>query len=161
MKIYETKANNLLSYLIIWCFSSKGSHILFSFDNDKWVVHSNLIGVNIRLFKNFMKNVQIVDCIEYQLDLIQEEQIFQTLLEETSEDSYDLPGFMYFAWRGVLFKLFQIQLPKINKWGKSKMHLCTEMIKKLPNWLTNLPDDIDLGMTTPDKAMLILKEAKK
>ena len=161
MKIIETKSHSILSILIRWAFNSKGSHILFSFDNDRWVVHSNLLGVNIRLFKNFMVGCTVVELIEYQLDLELEEAIFQALLEQTSEDSYDYPGFAYFIWRALLFKAFNIPLPKRNAWGKANMEICTEMIGRLPRWITNIPDDIDLGITTPDKAMAILREAKK
>lgn len=162
MKIIEVKSHSILSVLIRWAFNSKGSHILFSFDNDKWVVHSNLIGVNIRLYENYMKKVTIVDSIDYQnLGLEGEEAIFQGLLKETSEQPYDYPGFAYFTWRAMLYKLFKIPLPKKNKWGKAEMHICTEMIGRLPVWLTMVPKDIDLGITTPDMAMQILKEANK
>lgn len=158
----ETKSHSILSIIIRWAFNSKGSHVLFSFDNDRWVVHSNLLGVNIRLFKNFMKSVVVVDQIDYShLSLVEEEEIFQALLSDTSEESYDWPGFAYFIWRGFLFKLFKIPLPSKNAWGKSNMQLCTEMIGKLPKTLTNISEDIDLGITTPDKAMSILKEATK
>lgn len=162
MRVIETKSNSILSIIIRWAFGSKGSHILFSFDKDEWVVHSNLLGVNIRLFKNFMKHVEIVDQIEYaELSLVEEEEIFQSLLSETSEEPYDWPGFAYFIWRGFLLKAFKIPLPKSNTWGRSNMQLCTEMIGKLPKYLTKIPDDLDLGITTPDRAMQILKEAIK
>jgi hypothetical protein len=162
MRVIETKSNSILSIIIRWAFGSKGSHILFSFDSDRWVVHSNLLGVNIRLFKNFMKHVEIVDQIEYKdLSLDDEEEIFQSLLTDTSEEPYDYPGFLYFIWRGFLFKAFGTKLPKTNAWGRSNMQLCTEMIGKLPKSLTKIPDDLDLGITTPDQAMQILKEATK
>lgn len=161
MRIVETKSNSPLSCLIRWAFKSKGSHILFSFDNDRWVVHSNLLGVNIRLYKNFMKSVTIVDELTYELSLEMEEQVFQSLLDQTSEDEYDYPGFFYFCWRALLFKLFNVPLPKKNEWGQAHMEICTEMIRKLPQWITNIPDDVDLGITVPDKAMTILREAKK
>lgn len=109
-----------------------------------------------------MKSVEVVDQIEYtDLTLDAEEEIFQSLLSNTSEDSYDWPGFYYFIWRGFLFKLFKIPLPNKNAWGKADMKLCTEMIGNLPIWLTKLPANIDLGITTPDLAMQILKEAQK
>jgi hypothetical protein len=163
VKIIETKSSNILSKLIRWAFNSKGSHIAFVFDDDKWLVHSNLLGVNIRLFKAYMNHhskTEIVESIEYDLTLDQEEEVFQTLISQCSEDSYDYPGFIYFAWRGLLYKLFDKELPLRNAWGKADMQLCTEMIFKLPPWITKLPEDIDLGMTTPDKAMIILKGAK-
>jgi len=160
MKIIETKSHSILSILIRWAFGSKGSHILFSFDNDRWVVHSNLLGVNIRLFKNYIKKCTIVDQLEYDMDPEAEEMIFQALLSETSEDDYDWPGFAYFTWRALLYKALHIPLPKRNAWGQAHMEICTEMIGRLPRWITDLPEGVDLGMTTPDEAMRILREAQ-
>lgn len=164
MKIIETKSSSLLSIIIRWAFSSKGSHIAIVFDNDRWLVHSNLLGVNIRLFKSYFgkhKDTKIVDSIEYSLAPHQEEEVFQSLIERTSENEYDYPGFIYFAWRGLLFKLFKTPLPKKNRLGDSSMELCTEMVKKLPMWITGVQESVDLGITTPDKVMMILREVKK
>lgn len=159
MRIIETRGTSILSRMIVWALGCKGSHILFSFDDDKWIVQSNLLGVNIRLYKNFMKGVTIVDSVEYKLDLLEEESIFQALLEQTSEDEYDWPGFAYFCLCALRYKLFKINLPTTNAWGQAHMEICTEMIRRLPPWLTNLPTGLDLGITTPDQAMKILKEA--
>lgn len=161
MKILESKSTSILSVMIRWAFNSKGSHILFAFDNDKWIVQSNLLGVNIRLYENYMAKRSIVDVIVYDMSLDQEEAVFQALLKETSEDEYDYPGFAYFCWRALLYKFFKIGLPKKNSWGDAKMQLCTEMISRLPEWLTNIPQGVDLGITTPDMAMELLREAKK
>lgn len=163
MKIIETKSTNLLSILIRWALNCKGSHIAFVFDNDTWLIHSNLIGVNIRLYNAFFKahlNTQIVDQIEIHLEPQDEEEVFQALIQNTSEQSYDWPGFTYFAFRALAFKLFKIPLPRKNAWGRSNMQLCTEMIRQLPTWITNIDPMMDLGIVSPDRAMEILREAQ-
>ena len=74
MKISFTKNNSILSKLIRWVFDEPASHVIFSFDDDKWIIHSNLIGVNIRYYSAFMKSgsTKIVDTLEYDLSLIEE-----------------------------------------------------------------------------------------
>lgn len=162
MKIISTESQKILSKLIKYFLKSKASHIAFVFD-DKWVVHSNLIGVNIRLLDPWIKHnkIKVVEYINYDLTLLQEEQIFQAVIANTSEDDYDYLGFIYFAWRGILYRWFNQPLPKKNKWGKSNAYLCTEMVSQLPPWLTDIDPKLDLGMVTPDKLMRILRGARK
>lgn len=160
MRIISTESPKVLSKLIKYFLKTKSSHIAFIFD-EKWVVHSNLIGVNIRLLEPWLKHnkIKVNASIRYNLTLLQEEQIFQSLIEKTSEDDYDYLGFLYFAWRGILYRWFNIPLPKQNAWGKSNAYLCTEMVSQLPNWLTNLDPNLDLGMITPDNLIKILQGA--
>jgi len=147
-----------LSDLITWTFNEPVSHVAFVFD-DKWLLQSNLFGVNIRWFHLWKKKQHIIFQLKYELPLEKEEQIFQALLDAYSEDWYDYLGFLYFVWRGFLYKVFKIQLPKKNPWVTSG-HLCTKLVEFLPRWLTNLPEDLDLEIVTPYKLFMILKEAK-
>ena len=57
-------------------------------------------------------------------------------------------------------KLLNIPLPKKNKLAKDNEHLCTELSKNLPEWLTGLQKDIDLAIKTPWALRNILKERK-
>jgi hypothetical protein len=164
MRVIGIKSKTILSRAICWLLDTDVSHIVFSFDNDKWLVHSNLIGVNLRLYKKFMikHDPEIIDVVRYDnLTLQQEEEVFQSLLEKTDEDGYDYLGFMYFAWRAILLKTFHVPLPDKNPYGRINMHLCTEMVNALPVWITRISNKIDFGITPPKKVIQILKEAKR
>jgi len=162
MRIIFTRNSSILSWAIRWTFREPSSHVALVFDEDRWLVQSNLLGVNIRLFEPFMKKSgnEIVDSIEYSLTLDQEEELFQALLKRTSEQSYDWPGFAYFIFRGILYRMFGRPLPKKNAWGRADMQICTEMIREFPSWLVPGIDGVDLGITTPWTVRNILRGAK-
>lgn len=162
MKIIATKNNSILSKLIRWGLNEEASHIAFVFDNDTWLFQSNLLGVIPRLYPNFIKRTKtiIIDSIEYKMPLEDEEIIFQGLVKNLSESEYDYGGFLYFSWRVILYKFLKIKIPAINKWGKSNMYLCNELIEHLPTSLTGLPKGFKLDMTTPMQSMRILRRAK-
>lgn len=139
----------MLSRAIRWTFREPASHVALVFDNDLWLVQSNLLGMNIRIFRPFIKKHRIIDSIEYSLDLQKEEELFQSVIHLTAEQEYDWPGFLYFSWRGVLFRFFGRPLPETNALGRDEMNLCTEMVGRLPEWLTGIPKGTDLGIMTP------------
>ena len=159
MEILFTKNKSVLSQLIRWVFDEPCSHVIFLFD-DKWIVHSNLLGVNIRFYKAFMSSgdTEVVDRIKFKLDLIEEEELFQSLLESHSEESYDYKAFFYFSYRGLMYKIFNKPLPKNNPWGEPKAYLCTEIAKNLPEWITGIDKQTDLAITTPWTLRNIMKE---
>lgn len=157
MRIIFTANNSILSKAIRWTFREPASHVALVFDNDKWLVHSNLLGVNIRLFLPFMRGQRVVDSIAYSIPLEAEEQIFQAAIASTSELDYDWPGFFYFAWRGFLFRILGAPMPKHNPWGRASLQLCTEMVGRVPARITGIPEGLDLGIVTPWRLRNILR----
>ena len=161
MKIVFTKNSSVVSKMIRWIFDEPVSHVAFVFD-DKWLVQSNLLGIGIEWLHRFVKKSTIVEAIDYPMELVEEEEVFQSLIaEEPEKDGWDFPAGIYFAWRGLLFKYFKLAIPKTNPWNKKHLRLCTEMAAKLPVRLTKLPEGIDLGIVTPYQLMGILKGARQ
>lgn len=160
MKIIWTKSTKPLSLLIRWVFNEPVSHVAFVFDH-KLVIHSNLLGVNLQWFNTFKKHCEIVYCKEYDLTLEQEEEIYQGLLDTYDGASYDWGAFIFLAYRGLLWRLFNIPIPNKNPWAHKGMFLCDELVTVLPPWLVELPNDVDFGIMTPYKVYNILKEQEK
>ncbi len=146
MTIAFTKSSSILSKLIRWCFNEPVSHVVFVFDS-KFVIHSNLLGVQFNWLKTFKKTNEIVIKKEYELSLEKEEEIYQELLEKHDQDEYDFRAFWYFAYCALCYKFFKTPMPKVNK-RNGKGYLCTEMYENLPTWLVPKVDK-DLSITTP------------
>ena len=159
MKVIFTSSKLPFSWLIKWTFNQPVSHVAFVFD-DKWLIHSNFLGVNFQWFSAWKKSNNVVFELSYDLSLLQQEALFQSILDSHAEDPYEWAGFLYFCWRGLLYKLFRMSLPKSNPLNGKGM-LCTELLVSLPPWITNLPEDIDLSIITPYNLYEILSEAKQ
>lgn len=157
MQIVFSRSKYPLSALIMWAFNEPVSHTAFVFD-DKWLFQSNLLGMNVHWLRTWQKTSTVVDCITYDLTIEQEEEIFQSLLDQYSDEEYDFCAFAYFGWRAFLLKFFGVPMPKTGRNGKG--YLCTEVAGLLPQWLTKLPKDVDLSITTPWQLRDILKAAK-
>lgn len=160
MRIIFTANRSLFSRVVRWTFREPASHVALVFDNDLWLVQSNLLGMNIRIFEPFIQNHSIIDSLDYDLDLAHEEEIFQSVIRITAEQEYDWPGFIYFAWRGFLLRLFGLSLPEKNEFGRDRMNLCTEMVSYLPEWLTGISKGTDLGIMTPWKLRNLLRSKR-
>jgi hypothetical protein len=146
MKIVFTKNNSVFSKLIRWAFNEPVSHVVFVFD-EKFVIHSNLLGVQFNWLKTYRKKNEFVFCKDIKLPLEKEEQVYQSLLENYDDRTYDYKAFLYFGYRAILFKLFKTPIPIHNKKNTSGF-LCTEMYGTLPEWLVQKTDK-DLSITTP------------
>ena len=164
MKIISTHSSMLLSRLILWGLTKKGlpapkaSHVAIIFD-DRWVLHSNLLGVHIQWAPHFLKNQSVMDEIDYELSLESEEQVYQGLVDECEGLSYDFPGFFYQGWRILLWKLFGRPFPKNNAWNSRGALLCYELAERLPFWITGA-ENLEKRMFTPDEFIALLKAAK-
>lgn len=146
MTIAFTKSSSILSKLIRWCFDEPVSHVVFVFDS-KFVIHSNLLGVQFNWLKTFKKHNEIIIKKDFELSLDKEEEVYQGLLEKHDQEVYDFRAFLYFGYRALCYKFFKTPMPKTNKRNGSG-YLCTEMYGTLPEWLVPKIDK-DLSITTP------------
>lgn len=147
MRIVFTKSNLIGSKLIRWGLNEPTSHVAFVFD-EKLVIHSSLNGVELAWFNTFCKKNDIVFHLKYDLPLEQEEEIYQSILNNYDSSGYDYKAYFYFAWCILKMKLFKTPLPKSNAWGSKGSFLCTEMITTLPFWLLKV-DSKDYGIVSP------------
>lgn len=159
---FETSKNNLpLSIIIRWGTDSKGSHFLSVFDN-KFVIHSNFMGVNLAWYNYFLKHNEIVRSVQIDCSLELEEKTYQSLLNSDAGDGYDFPALAYWFWRGLLNILFKIPVPNRNAWSSNHLLLCLAIYGKMPHELTGqkIDDDV-LEMMTPDKLIdMIIKRVE-
>lgn len=146
MTVVFTRNSSVLSRLIRWAFDEPVSHVAFVFDS-KFVIHSNLLGVQFDWFKTFSKKSEAVFYKDFDLTLENEEKVYQSLLERFDEDGYDYKAFVYFAWSALLSKMLKVPMPKNNKYN-GRGFLCTELYGALPSWLVPKVDQ-DLSITTP------------
>lgn len=149
IRLIWTKSNKPLSIGIRWCLDEPTSHFGIVFD-DKIVFHSNLLGVHLNSFYYIKKTSDIVYSRELELGLSVEEDIFQSI-EVTEGNGYDLKGFAYFTYRGLLYKIKKTPLPSFNPYGSHNEYLCTELASKLPGFLFKSGIKPDLAMTSPFK----------
>lgn len=158
MKLLWTKSSLPLSKLIRWGLKEPTSHFVIVFD-DKLAFHSNLSGTHIEWYNTFQKHCEIVYEINYPLPLDKEEEVYQNILNSYNEKSYDYPGFLYFIWRGILFRFFNKPFPTKNPWGKEDSYLCTELATTLPEWLIpELKQIEDFSLMSPYKLYCIVKK---
>lgn len=149
MTLVWTKSTSPLSVLIRWVFKEPTSHFGIVFDNGI-IFHSNLLGTHVEWYKTFTKKNSIVFKKEFNMCLNEEEKIFQSLLNTYDDKTYDFKAFLYFSYRALLFKLFNIAIPLKNKWNNKDNFLCTELAGVLPdNLLNNSIKNIDLSIITP------------
>jgi len=134
MKLIFTKSNLPLSVLIRWALNEPVSHFAVVFDS-KFVIQSNLLGVQLNWLNTFKKHSEIVFSIEKDLTLEMEEQVYRSLLDNFDGRSYDWAAFFYFMWRAILNKSLGVPIPSKSPYGSPLKFLCTEIYSALPEWL--------------------------
>lgn len=164
MKLLWTKRNSLGSKLIEWGTDGDCSHFAVVFDDKPGgyglVFHSTLTsGVNIDWLGDFEKSNEVVHVMVPACE-IDEEVIYQSLVQRFYHKGYDKLAYIYFALRVLLFKGFGVKLPVKNLWGDKNRLLCTEMAKALKDsGVMGLPDLADYAMISPYSLYQIMKSA--
>jgi hypothetical protein len=153
MKLIFTKSSSPLSVLIRWGLREPFSHFAVVFD-EKFVMHSNLYGINLAWLRTFLKHSEIMAEIPVPISLDHEEILYRNLLDSYDGRHYDYGAFLFFMWRGFLNRIFKIPFPRKNRFGNKEAFLCTEVALLLPLGL-QLPQD--LGMISPYRLYNILK----
>lgn len=148
MKILFTKGSSPLSKAIIGVTGESVSHCALDFG--AFIVHSNLLGVNIE-WANFFKKQTIV-IYTLQRNYLPGTQsmvdandldILDKTLTNDENAIYDF-GALLFAGLAILAKHYlKIPLPKTNLWQSSGQFICTEWVQEITK------DPID-SMLTPE-----------
>jgi hypothetical protein len=147
MRVIFTRSVMPLSQLIRWGLREPVSHMAIVFD-DKVVFQSNLLGVHLVSYSKFISSSEIVMERRADLSLEDEEDVFQSISLNSEGRLYDFAGFLFFLWRGFLYRLFRTPLPSRNPWGHKDSYLCTELAESLPDsmWIFKPKD---FGMSSP------------
>ena len=157
MKLLFTKNNLPISLLIRWGLSEPCSHMAFCFDN-KLVIHSNFLGLQINWLDRFMRGNILVDSIDIELDLEAEESVYLALLAQYDGSSYDWLAFFSFIWSAFKFKFFDVPMPKIAYIEDEKSFICTETAFALPKKYRVALKNKDLAIMSPNQVRLVTKE---
>lgn len=150
IQIVFTKNNSCLSKLIRWLSNEPVSHAAIIFDK-KIVFESNLYGTHPKWFCSFIKKNIILLSLDLKMTLEQEEDIYLQIPQYDAKP-YDFGALFYMIYRGLLYKLFNLPIPRTNLFGREDQFLCVELAKILDPTLENL-DTI-----TPYQLYLKLKE---
>ena len=123
VKIIFANGTSVISDIIRWCTDEPISHVALLLD-DKWVVHSNLRGVNLEHIDHFKKSYSIYSItppVTPTIDVDKE-------LVNSSFKYYDIFAIMWLGLRYVLKKATGLKIPKVNLWQVTGLFLCTEWV---------------------------------
>lgn len=153
MRLLWSKNKTPFDQLIMWAFDEPCAHFAVEFDN-KFILHSNMLGFHPVWSKNWHEHNTVVHSIEVDLPLEKEEQVFQALLDANNGKPYDFLAVSFFAWRALLWKCFRIPLPRNGpNWDHGI--LCTEVYGLLPTSI--VPSfQIRLSIITPETLFQII-----
>ena len=156
MKLLFTKNNLPVSLLIRWGLSEPCSHMAFCFDN-KLVIHSNFLGLQINWLDRFMRGNTLVDSVDIELDLETEESVYLALLAQYDGSSYDWLAFFSFILAAFKFKFFNVEMPKVAIISDKKSFICTETAYALPKKYLEALKNKDLAIMSPNQIRLVIK----
>lgn len=87
-------------------------------------------GVRIVLYDNWIKTntvVYTVNCV----DKIDHYVVLKKAMDITYDKKYDWMGILYFAKCIISKLLFDIDIPKVNKWQSEQRYFCVELIESI------------------------------
>lgn len=146
MKLLWARSNKIGSKFIRWCLDEPVSHFAIEFDN-RIVFHSNFSGVYLRWANHFREENEVIFQLPFNWGLQEEEDLYQRVIQKWDGTPYDFKAYWYFAYRGLLYKFFGIELPKTNPFNKKGELICVELAGALGNGLVE--KDFDLSIATP------------
>lgn len=171
MKFLFVKSPKLGSKVIQWGLGQDVSHVVIAFNGThEEYFHSYGFGLYSMKRKEFEKfQYTVVHEIEFELEP-DKERLVQMLYYRYVKDmniKYDYPAMIYFVWRAILKKFFNIPFPAINELGAQSFNLCTEAIYVAADaygcvtGVNILPATIDLAMITPKDAFYEISKYKQ
>jgi hypothetical protein len=158
MRLIWTKNSTAMSKLIRWALDEPCSHFAVVFD-DRFAVHSNLLGMQLNWYKSFlaMGHTEVVYEIDPKISPEAEAKVFTTVMDGFDRSGYDFGAFAFFCYAALRKKLLGTPIPTRNPWGRPKSFLCTEAYELLGD--VGLPSfgDVKLDMTSPEQLYRIIK----
>lgn len=126
------------SALIRWATNSDCSHIAIGFDLSEsgkgLVFHQSAGGLHVDSWYSFKKKYTINHRKDYDLGLVEEEKVYQGILDTLGPVGYDYQGIVYGILVMMRRKLFGVALPKSNEWQNPRSFLCTGIMSVLVNF---------------------------
>lgn len=153
MKIIFTRNGLLFSRFLRWGLKEPVSHMAIVFD-EKIVFHSNFKGVHIQWFETFKRSNEIVYEINIEMDLQQEEALYQKIITVNDGKSYDYMGLLYLIYRGIGHRFFNQPMPTNNKWASNNNYFCIELL----SLFEQITIDTNLEVSSPYSVYKLLKE---
>lgn len=123
VQVLFCSSGSVLSEAIKYFTEEPVSHVALLVDK-KWVVHSNLRGVHVQIYSNFLKTYDIYAMT----DPVPTDTPIELLLAENSFKGYDVLAILYLGLRFFLKKVLKFRLPKVNLWQSTGMYMCTEWV---------------------------------
>lgn len=121
------------------------SHVVIIIDNT-WVLHSNLLGVQVQHIDHFLKSSFIRDRIKIDRD---EKEVIATFAKYEGS-GYDIGAMLFLGISIKMRATFPKFTPKQNLWQTTGMFLCTE-------FLSSIIEQKENGMLTPGQLRTNLK----
>lgn len=165
MRICWVTSNVWYSYLLRWMFNAKTSHVGAVFNTpsgDMALDINNPLG-KLYTLRAWVTHYKIVEQVEISLPDPLEIELFQDIKTYVVGKEYDVKGYYWGMFCGLMNKLFWIPLPKKNKYSEEGKDMCQEILRPIvTNPIINLEIDLtNLNAMTPDMALNHLKEATK
>lgn len=167
MILLWTKNNQPASWLIRWGLKEKSSHFAIcffeEFGDNAIVAEARFDGTQISWLGDFKSKHSIVHALQAPLLDYEESDLYNLISGQIRGKNYDKPAFFYWIWAGLAYRFGGKRLPKRNPIGRDEMILCIEVLGKLRDYLEKIGvflDDIDLEMTSPEQAYILLEENK-
>lgn len=149
MKLLWTKNDLPLSRLIRFLTDTDCSHFAVHFETLGLILQSNLIGVHLNLFSDFIDESEVVHFIPLtEITAQREASICLEMMEKIAGKSYGFRALIYFGYRSILKKFFKRKLPERNEWADKREFLCTAIYDQLP-------DDVIPAILRLDYAALV------
>lgn len=160
MKLLFVSSKLIGSRLIRWALKDDCSHFAVCFDEKERletrgsgiVFHSEASGAKLEWFGEFRKTHHIVSALSFKTPVtaLDEESIYQGMLETYSGQGYDFKALAFWIWRGALWRAFGVPLPAKNRWAVNGYSLCTGLAGGV-KWIRAWAKDrgIDLEMIGP------------
>jgi hypothetical protein len=157
--IVFSNSKKIGSRVISWGSIKKGSideipsHMSFLFFNT-FVYESRLeSGVAINEWDEFKKKNKVIRVYDLQLTGGETGRLFKEIFKRSYKKKYDWKAILYLAWRQFLWKFFNINKPKVNKWESVDKYFCNELYELL--------ELKDISMITPYELMIAIENRYK
>jgi len=160
VKLLFVRSNKIGSRIIRWALRDDVSHFAVCFDEKERletrgsgiVFHSEATGAKLEWMGEFIKSHQFVHALSFKTPVtgLDEESIYQGMLETYSGQGYDFKALAFWIWRGILWRGFGRPLPAKNLWAVNGYNLCTGVAGGV-KWIRAWAKDrgIDLEMIGP------------
>ena len=167
MKLLWVSADKFGSRMIRWGLGSDCSHFAVCFDEQDSLTygvprgiafHSYGMGTQSLMLRDFLKFYTVIHALE-PIASVDEEAVYQAVINEEDERPYDYAALLWFSWRGLLAKIgFQpIELGELNQWQSEYARLCTGIAPTVLKALgIALPKGVDPELIPPHDLFRLL-----